>query len=108
MAEERVPTLEGFFTEEGGAKVLGSKCVTCGTPYFPAVRACHNPDCTESRIEDCAFAGKGTLWSYSVANFPSRHRPINSTNRSFHTPWVWWIWNAACASSGRWWTNRKR
>jgi uncharacterized OB-fold protein len=70
MAEERVPTLEGFFTEDGGAKVLGSKCATCGTPYFPKVQACHNPDCTKSEIEDCAFGGKGTLWSYSVANFP--------------------------------------
>lgn len=70
MAEETVPSLEGFFTEDGGARVLGSKCTTCGTPYFPKVTACHNPDCTNSVIEDCSFGGKGVVWSYSVANFP--------------------------------------
>ena len=70
MSEERVPCLEGLFSEEGGARIHGSKCATCGTPYFPKSSLCHNPDCNESKMEDCDFGGKGVLWSYSVADFP--------------------------------------
>lgn len=70
MTEERVHCLEGLFTEEDGAQILGSKCATCNTPYFPKSPVCHNPDCTATLMEDCHFSGKGSLWSYSVADFP--------------------------------------
>lgn len=70
MSEQRVPCVEGLFSEEGGAKLHGSRCATCGTPYFPKSAACHNPDCTQSAMEDADFGGKGVLWSYSVADFP--------------------------------------
>lgn len=72
MSEQRVPCVEGLFSEEedGGAILHGSKCVSCNTPYFPKSAACHNPDCTESNMEDTDFGGKGILWSYSVADFP--------------------------------------
>ncbi len=70
MSEERVPCVEGLFSEEGGAKLHGAKCTSCGTPYFPKPTACHNPDCEESNIEDIDFGGNGVLWSYSVADFP--------------------------------------
>ncbi len=70
MTEERVPCIEGLFTEEGGAKIHGSKCATCNTPYFPKSPVCHNPDCAESKMEDCDYGGKGVIWSYSVADFP--------------------------------------
>jgi uncharacterized OB-fold protein len=70
MSQQRVPCVEGLFTEDGGATLHGSKCVTCNTPYFPRSAACHNPDCSGSNMEDADFGGKGTLWSYSVADFP--------------------------------------
>lgn len=71
MSEQRVPCVEGLFTEEhGGATLHGSKCMTCNTPYFPRSAVCHNPDCSGSNMEDADFGGKGTLWSYSVADFP--------------------------------------
>jgi uncharacterized OB-fold protein len=66
----RVPAVPGLFADEGGAKVFGNKCVSCGTPYFPKAADCHNPHCQASRMEDCAFGGKGVVWSYSVADFP--------------------------------------
>lgn len=70
MAEQRVPCVEGLFSEEGGVRLHGSRCTTCSTPYFPKSAACHNPDCTESSMEDADFSGEGLLWSYSVADFP--------------------------------------
>ena len=71
MAEERVPTLEGFFTDDGGAKVLGSKCATCGTPLLPQSAGLSQSGLHEVPTSKTAPSeGKGTLWSYSVANFP--------------------------------------
>lgn len=76
MSEAGIPCVAGLFTEEGGAKIFGSKCTSCGTPYFPKKTACHNPNCTDSKIVDCEFGGKGTIWSYSVADFapPPPHK----------------------------------
>jgi hypothetical protein len=71
MSEETVPCVEGLFSEEGGVAVLhGCRCAGCDTPYFPKSSTCHNPNCTESKMEDYNFGGKGRLWSYSVADFP--------------------------------------
>jgi len=68
---ERVPVVPGLFEETAqGAKLLGSKCATCNTSYFPKAAICHNPQCNESKMEDAAFGGKGTLWSYSIQDFP--------------------------------------
>jgi len=67
----RVPAVEGLFREgPEGARLLGSRCVTCGTPYFPRSTVCHNPDCSDSKMEDAAFGPRGTLWSCSVQNYP--------------------------------------
>ncbi|MCB1675316.1 MAG: OB-fold domain-containing protein [Halioglobus sp.] len=71
MSEQRVPCVEGLFSEtDGGAVIHGSRCTSCDTPYFPKTSHCHNPGCDESHIEDYDFGGKGLLWSYSVADFP--------------------------------------
>jgi hypothetical protein len=67
---ERVPAVEGLFTEEGEAKLLGARCATCTTTYFPKTTLCHNPNCSESNMEDFAFGGKGSLWSYSIQDYP--------------------------------------
>ena len=71
MSEQRTPCVEGLFSEEDGVATLhGSRCAGCNTPYFPKSEACHNPECTDSRMDDFNFGGTGTLWSYSVADFP--------------------------------------
>lgn len=70
MSEQRVACVEGLFSEEGGARLHGSRCTSCSTPYFPKSALCHNPECSESNMEDCDYGGNGVLWSYSVANFP--------------------------------------
>ncbi len=70
MTDESMPSVAGLFTEKDGARIFGSRCAGCGTPYFPKVASCHNPRCDDSRIEDCSFGGNGQIWSYSVADFP--------------------------------------
>lgn len=71
MSGPRVPAVEGLFTDDDGvARLLGSRCATCGTPYFPASSLCHHPDCDDSATEDASFGPSGTVWSYSVQNYP--------------------------------------
>lgn len=76
MVESSQPCVPGLFVAEGGARVLGSRCAACGTPYFPIAAHCHNPDCPGSKIEPCEFGGRGKVWSYAVADFapPSPHK----------------------------------
>ena len=70
-ATNRTPVAEGLFAEtEDGPRLLGSRCRSCNTPYFPKSAACHSPSCNESKMEDARFGPKGTLWSYSVQYSP--------------------------------------
>jgi uncharacterized OB-fold protein len=71
MATTRTPVIEGLFEQAAdGARLLGSRCATCDTPYFPRSGLCHNPDCTQSKMEEARFGPHGTLWSCSVQNYP--------------------------------------
>jgi hypothetical protein len=66
-----VPIAEGLFTETtDGPRLLGSKCASCATPYFPRSAVCHNPECSESKMEDASFGPRGTLWSCAIQNYP--------------------------------------
>ena len=68
---KRVPVVQGLFTDgPEGARLLGSRCASCGTPYFPRSPVCHNPDCTDSKMQDAAFGPRGKLWSCAIQNYP--------------------------------------
>jgi len=65
------PVVEGLFAETAdGPRLLGSRCATCGTPYFPKGAVCHNPDCSETKIEEAAFGPRGKLWSLAIQTYP--------------------------------------
>jgi uncharacterized OB-fold protein len=71
MTTNETPAVEGLFTQgPSGARLIGSRCATCSTPYFPRSGICHHPDCEHSDMQDAEFAGPGTLWSFSVQSYP--------------------------------------
>lgn len=71
MSKKRIPVASGLFVEAPeGPRLVGSRCRTCKTPYFPKSAVCHNPDCKGSRIEDALFGPAGTLWSVAVQDYP--------------------------------------
>ncbi len=71
MTTVPVPAAEGLFIETAdGPRLLGSRCNSCATPYFPKSPACHNPDCAESKVEDAVFGPRGKLWSCAIQNYP--------------------------------------
>jgi uncharacterized OB-fold protein len=67
----QIPVAEGLFAETAdGPRLLGSRCRSCNTPYFPRSPACHNPECTRSQTEDVHFGPRGRLWSCAIQNYP--------------------------------------
>ena len=66
-----VPVAEGLFTRAAdGPRLLGSRCASCATPYFPRSAVCHNPECGKSQMEEASFGPRGTLWSCAIQNYP--------------------------------------
>lgn len=68
---ERIPVAPGLFAEtKDGARLIGSRCATCKTPYFPKVDSCRHPECPGSKIEDDGFGPHGTIWSCAIQDYP--------------------------------------
>lgn len=68
---ETVESVEGLFEQTpNGPRLLGSRCASCQTPYFPRSSGCHNPDCDTSKMEDVHLGPKGRVWSLSVQTYP--------------------------------------
>lgn len=67
----RVPVLDGWFTlDEREPHLLGSRCTSCGTYYFPkAKNFCRNPDCSGEQFEEVPLSRTGALWSYTNASY---------------------------------------
>lgn len=63
------PFLDGWFAQSaGGAHLLGARCTSCGTYYFPRqVRYCRNPACDGEQFEAVPLSRRGRLWSYTNA-----------------------------------------
>ena len=68
---QRVNVADGLFAEtKDGARLIGSRCASCKTPYFPKVDYCRHPECTASKIEEAGFGPEGTIWSCAIQDYP--------------------------------------
>ena len=66
QTRERVPAIEGWFTTGDAPALLGSKCTSCGTFFFPREAAlCRNPECTGRQFEDVELSRRGRIWSFT-------------------------------------------
>ncbi|WP_042394670.1 Zn-ribbon domain-containing OB-fold protein [Streptacidiphilus carbonis] len=64
----RTPALgaEGWFTEDGGPALVGSRCDGCAAVAFPAASfRCPNPACGGSEFTEVRLGPGGTVWSYT-------------------------------------------
>lgn len=70
-AKRKVPAVEGLFTFDAGEpRLLGSRCGGCGSYFFPRERElCRNPECGEADLTEVSLSRRGTLWSYTSANY---------------------------------------
>ena len=65
------PVLEGWFTLDADKPhLIGSRCSSCGTYYFPRQKNfCRNPDCASESFEDVQLSRTGKLWSFTNAAY---------------------------------------
>lgn len=63
------PVLEGWFTaDRERPHLLGTRCTSCGTVYFPRQKQfCRNPGCEGEQFDEVPLSRTGRLWSYTNA-----------------------------------------
>ena len=68
----RVPAIEGWFTlDDAAPALLGSRCKSCGTYFFPKEAAfCRNPECAGNEFEEVPLSTRGKLWSFTDNRYP--------------------------------------
>ena len=70
MATSAVPAVEGWFTTGDEPRLLGTRCTTCGTVFFPAATGfCRNPACRGRELAPAELSRTGTVWSYTDAQY---------------------------------------
>lgn len=69
------PAIEGWFTTGPEPTLLGSRCTTCETVFFPPLQQtsgpgfCRNPACSGEEFAETALSRRGTIWSYTDAQY---------------------------------------
>ncbi len=68
------PVVEGWFTTGAEPRLLASRCTTCRNVVFPPVAGdaasfCRNPACAGEQHEPVELARRGTVWSYTDAQY---------------------------------------
>ena len=65
-----VPAVEGWFTTDEVPHLLGTRCTTCGTVFFPRAEGfCRNPACRGREFDETELSRTGTIWSYTDAQY---------------------------------------
>ncbi len=66
-----VPAIEGWFTTDSESPhLLGTRCTTCSTVFFPPAEGfCRNPRCRGREFETVELSRTGTVWSYTDAQY---------------------------------------
>lgn len=64
------PAIEGWFTTGPEPALLGSRCTTCGTVFFPKAQGfCRNPACSGEEFSELSLSRRGRVWSYTDAQY---------------------------------------
>lgn len=70
MPTTSVPAVEGWFTTGDEPRLLGTRCTTCSTVFFPRASGfCRNPECRGREFDDVELSRTGTVWSYTDAQY---------------------------------------
>jgi len=67
----RVPAVNGWLNiDPARPRLIGTKCASCGSIFFPReTTRCRNPHCGSARLEETELSPRGTLWSYTGAEY---------------------------------------
>jgi uncharacterized OB-fold protein len=83
----RVPAVAGWLSiDPARPRLLGSKCVKCGSVFFPreSVR-CQNPACGGREFAEHELSSRGKVWSYTNAGYqpPAPYVPRHDPFKPF-------------------------
>jgi len=68
VTKTRVPAIEGWFADDDEPALIGTRCASCGSYFFPReTYLCKNPDCLGREFEDVRLSRTGTVWSFTNA-----------------------------------------
>ena len=83
---ETSPTIEGWFTTGPEPALVGSRCTTCGSTFFPRTEGfCRNPRCDGEEFVDTELSRRGRVWSYTDAQYqpPAPYIPVTDPYEPF-------------------------
>jgi uncharacterized protein len=64
--KDRVPAIEGWFTTGDTPALLGTRCRSCGTYFFPREESfCRSPGCSSRELEEVELSRRGRVWSFT-------------------------------------------
>lgn len=70
-SKRQIPAVEGLFTlEPDGPRLIGGKCNSCGTYFFPKFYQLHKKDCKDKEVQEVLLSRRGQLVSYTVQYYP--------------------------------------
>lgn len=86
MSTTAVPAIEGWFTTGAEPHLLGTRCTSCGSVFFPRARGfCRNPECGGRAFDDVELSRNGKVWSYTDAQYqpPPPYIPPGEVHEPF-------------------------
>ncbi len=86
MSTTAVPAVEGWFTTDAEPHLLGTRCMSCGTVFFPkAAGFCRNPACRGREFDEIELSRVGKVWSYTDAQYqpPPPYIPASDPYQPF-------------------------
>jgi uncharacterized OB-fold protein len=86
MSTTAVPAVEGWFTTDAEPRLLGTRCTSCGTVFFPKASGfCRNPVCRGREFDEVELSRVGKVWSYTDAQYqpPPPYIPPSEVHEPF-------------------------
>ncbi len=81
MTETATPAIDGWFTTGPDPALVGTRCMTCETVYFPRASGfCRNPGCSGEEFAEVELSRRGTIWSYTDAQYQPPPPYVPSTD----------------------------
>ena len=70
MGKKRVPVVDELFVwSDDGVNLVGSRCLSCNSYYFPKTLTCKNPYCKEKNVDNVLLSRHGKLYSYTIQEY---------------------------------------
>ncbi len=68
--KKQILAIEGWFATDPEPHLLGSRCRSCASYFFPKeTMYCRNPGCASSDFEEVPLSRRGTIWSFTENHY---------------------------------------